>query len=167
MLKDEQIFDILDGVANEHTQQQHLYLMAHSEAYQQYFKELEALHLDLVGMPLEIPSVNFTENVLAAVPAAQPVLVVVRRKSWAGKLSYVFFGVVMLALLGTVTMALLSTQGIGDIGTLQLPDFEGVRTFLTGDFIKILVLINLIALLIIFDRKVLRPYFSHRKVTLG
>lgn len=167
MLKDEQIFDILDGVAKEDTLQQHLYLMAHSDAYQKYYHELKALHLDLTTMPLEKTSVNFTENILAAIPAAQPVVVVVRKKSWAGKLSYVFFGVVMMVLLATVTLALLSTQSIGNIDTFQMPNFEGVRNFLTGDFIKILVLINLIALLRIFDRKVLRPYFSHRKITLG
>lgn len=167
MLKDEQIFDILDGVANEDTQQQHLYLMTHAEAYQKYYHELEALHLGLADMPLEKPSVNFTENVLASVPAAQPIVVVVRKKSWAAKLSYVFFAVVMIALIATLSMALLSTPVLVDIESLQLPRFDGVREFLTGDFIKILVLLNLIALLVIFDRKVLRPYFSHRKITLG
>jgi len=167
MLTDEQIFDILDGHANPEVLQAHQALMLNSLTYQQYFKELEAIHLDLVDMSLERTSVNFTENVLAAVVQEKPVLVPVKRKAWSGKLLFVFFGI-MISLFIVTIISLLSYSSPVEMIQIR-PNLipKGFKDFLIQDFTKVAVLANLIILLVLFDKRVLRPYFKHRRITLG
>lgn len=167
MLTDEQIFDILDGQASEETLQAHQDLMLNSLVYQQYYKELEAIHLDLADMPLERTSANFTENVLAAVVQEKPVLVLAKRKAWAGKPLFVFFGIMISLFVVTIISLLLysSPAEMIQIPTNIIP--KGFKDFRTQDFTKVAVLANLIILLVLFDKRVLRPYFKHRRMTLG
>lgn len=167
MLTDEQIFDILDGQASKEILQAHQNLLLNSLVYQQYFKELEAIHLDLAEMPLERTSANFTENVLAAVVQEKPVLVPVKRKAWAGKLLFVFFGI-MISLFIVTIISLLSYSSPVEMIQIR-PNLipEGFKDFLIQDFTKVAVLANLIILLVLFDKRVLRPYFKHRRMTLG
>lgn len=167
MLTDEQIFDILDGQASEETLQAHQDLMLNSLVYQQYYKELEAIHLDLADMPLERTSANFTENVLAAVLQEKPVLVLAKRKAWAGKPLFVFFGIMISLFVVTIISLLLysSPAEMIQIPTNLIP--KGFKDFRTQDFTKVAVLANLIILLVLFDKRVLRPYFKHRRMTLG
>jgi hypothetical protein len=39
--------------------------------------------------------------------------------------------------------------------------------FLKNDFMKMAIAVNLMILLLIFDKKVLKPYFINRKITLS
>ncbi|UTA69723.1 hypothetical protein [Emticicia sp. 21SJ11W-3] len=167
MLKDEQIFDILDGTATEAILQLHACEMKRSENYRAYFMEMKALHLDMLNMPLEKPSASFTESVMAAVPVHQPVFVVVRRKSWAARLPQVILGVLALAIITTIALAMIYAPGNSVNNIVAIPRMQELRDFLTGDFIRIVALLNLIVLLAVFDKKVLKPYFNERKVTLG
>lgn len=167
MLTDEQIFDILDGQASKEILQAHKDLMLNSLTYQRYFKELEAMHFDLADMPLEHTSSNFTENVLASIVQEKSVSVIVKRKAWAGKLLFVFFGI-MISLFIVTIISLLSYSSPVEMIQIR-PNLipKGFKDFLTQDFTKVAVLANLIILLVLFDKRVLRPYFKHRRITLG
>lgn len=167
MLTDEQIFDILDGCADAGTLQQHMHLLATSMVYQQYFKGLEAIHTDLAGMPLEQPSANFTNNILAALPAEKPVFVLVKKKTWSTKFMYGFFGTMLGVLIATIVIAIIyqpSSETTIKLPTQVVGLFNG---FMTSYFIQIAILLNLIVMLVVFDRKILRPYFNQRRITLG
>lgn len=165
MLTDEQIFDILDGTAPEEVQQEHCQLLNHSLDYKRYFQEIEALHLDLAGMVIEKPSSQFTNKLLANLQFESQT---VKKKSWSSQLTYISFGVIATILIGMITFAFLylsTTKIVLDVATNYW--FETTNSFLTDTFVKLAFLANLIVLLVIFDRKVLKPYFNHRKIRLS
>ena len=165
MLTDEQIFDILDGIATSEMQHQHSYLLTNSLEYTAYFQEIEALHVDLAEMTLEKPSAQFTENILTNIQFENQT---VKKKSWSSRLTYIFVGVMTSVFIGTIIFTLLylpTTKTTIDAPTNHW--FEMTNTFLTDTFVKIAILANLVVLLVIFDRKVLKPYFNHRKMRLG
>lgn len=165
MLTDEQIFDILDGIAAVELQQEHRHLLGNSPAYKANFQEIEALHIDLAGMTIEQPSAQFTENILANIQFENQT---VKKKSWSNRLTYIFVGVMASVFIGTIIFTLLylpTTKTTIDAPTNHW--FEMTNTFLTDTFVKVAILANLVILLVIFDKKVLKPYFNHRKMTLS
>jgi uncharacterized membrane protein YhdT len=162
MLTDTQIFDILDGIATAEMQQQHSHLLANSPEYKANFQEIEALHLDLVEIPMEQTSPQFTENVLTRIVYAP-----VKKKSWSSKLTHILFGVMASVLVTVIVFAFFNLSTTTAIDAPTNHWFEMATTFLTDTFVKTAILANLIVLLVIFDRKVLKPYFNHRKMRLG
>lgn len=167
MLTDEQIFDIIDGCASAELMQLHSHLMNNSLEYKQYFNELEAIHLDLAALPLEQTSVNFTEKVLAYIPEEKIVVIHARERVWSRKLTYIFGGT-MVAMFLIAVGIIIAFQSASDV-TGNSPDIfsKYVSTLQVQYFTKIAVLLNLIVILVVFDKKILRPYFRHRKVSLG
>lgn len=167
MLTDEQIFDILDGCADAETLLQHAHLLADSVVYQQHFNELAAIHVDLAAMPLEKPSADFTAKVLAALPAEKPVFALVKKRTWSTKFMYGFFGTMIGVLIATIVTAIIYQPSAET--TIEQPGqiFELFNGFMTSYFTQIAILLNLMVLLVLFDRKVLRPYFNQRRITLS
>ncbi|MBA4852443.1 hypothetical protein [Emticicia sp. BO119] len=167
MLTDEQIFDILDGVADAEVLQQHIHLLADSVSYQQYFNELATIHFELAEMPLEKPSLNFTANVLEMLSNEEPAFVLAKKKAWSAKWTYGFIGTMLVVLLTTILVAIFYQPTV--VITVEQPNevLEFINGFMTSYFTQIAILLNLIILLVLFDRKVLQPYFKHRRITLG
>jgi hypothetical protein len=165
MLTDEQIFDVLDGIATTEMQQQHKHLLANSTEYKTYFQEIQALHLDLENLPIEQPSAQFTENILAQIQFEHHV---VKKKSWSSQLTYIFFGVMASVSLAMIVFAFVYIFSTNT--TIDAPAnhwFATTNVFLTDTFVKIAIIANLIALLVIFDKKVLKPYFRRHKMRLS
>lgn len=167
MLTDEQIFDILDEVASAETFQMHNHLLVNSIEYQRYFKEFETLHLDLMALPIEKPSAQFTENTLVNISYTT-----VKKKSWSNQLIFGFIAT-LFGILIVVSIFVFFDKS-STVSNLSEPQqqvfnrwFELVSLSLTDGFIKVAIVINLIVLLMIFDRKILKPYFNHRKITLS
>ncbi|CAH0994778.1 hypothetical protein EMA8858_00890 [Emticicia aquatica] len=162
MLTDEQIFDILDGFATEEVREQHNYLLANSTEYQKYFNELETLHFDLAELPILQPSTEFTQNVLANISYETA-----KKKSWSEKLVLIFISLMVISL--SLTFILILFYVPASTIKIDVPQqwFEMTKTFLTDTLVKVLLLVNLIVLLVIFDKKVLKPYFSQRRMTLS
>lgn len=173
MFTDEQIFDIIDGCANQELLLNHASLLENSSEYKTYFEELESLHLELSTLSIEMPSAQFTENILSKLNfefenAAVPLI---KRKSWSNQLIYIFVGIIA-SVLAVLTIGLLSDFQLNP-STTKVPYFIiihesllSLMLFLENDFLKIAIIINLTVLLIIFDKKVLKPYFIDRKITL-
>ena len=165
MLTDEHIFDVLDYIASVEIQQEHRYLLRNSPEYKAYFQEIEALNIDLAGMIIEQPSAQFTANILANI---QCKTVSVKKKTWSSRLAYIFVGIMASVFIATIifTLLYLPTTKI----PLEAPTnhwLEMTNTFLTDTFVKVAILANLVVLLVIFDRRVLKPYFNQRKMRLG
>ncbi|RFS13685.1 hypothetical protein [Emticicia sp. C21] len=167
MLTDEQIFDILDGCADAEILQKHTHLLAGSVVYQQYFNELAAIHFDLADMPLEKTSADFTANILAALPSEKPVFVIAKKKKWSAKFMYGFFGTMIGVLITTILVAIFYLPSSET--TIEQPNqvVEVFNDFIRSYFTQIAILLNLMVLLALFDRKVLRPYFKQRSMRLG
>ncbi len=163
MLTDEQIFDILDGCASKDILSQHQNLLSESVEYKAYFEELEAVHFDLADLKIEKPSPKFTENLLANIAYAPT-----KKKSWSSQLTWIFLTVMSVFFVVTLGLALFYFSNSNS--AIEIPrvnNLEVVNNFSTDLLVKLILLINLIVLLVIFDKKVLKPYFMNRKVRLS
>jgi hypothetical protein len=163
MLTDEQIFDILDGCATKEILAQHQNLLSKSAEYKTYFEELETVHFDLVDLQIEKPSAEFTENLLANIAYAP-----VKKKSWSSQLTWIFLAIMSVFFVMTISLALFYfSNSTSAIEIPRVNHLEVVNTFSTDMLVKIFLLGNLIALLAIFDKKVLKPYFLNKKMRLS
>jgi len=163
MLTDEQIFDILDGCASKDILSQHQNLLSESVEYKAYFEELEAVHFDLADLKIEKPSPKFTENLLANIAYAPT-----KKKSWSSQLTWIFLTAMSVFFVVTIGLALFYFSNSNS--AIEIPrvnNLEVVNNFSTDLLVKLILLINLIVLLVIFDKKVLKPYFMNRKVRLS
>jgi hypothetical protein len=163
MLTDEQIFDILDGIATVEVQQQHSYLLANSPEYKANFQEIEALHLDLTTLPIEKTSAQFTENLLANLAYAP-----VKKKSWSSQLTWIFLALMSVFFVATISLALFYFSNSNS--AIEIPrvnHLEVVNNLSTDILVKIFLLGNLIVLLAIFDKKILKPHFMNKKMRLS
>lgn len=163
MLTDEQIFDILDGCASKDILSQHQNLLSESVEYKAYFEELEAVHFDLADLKIEKPSPKFTENLLANIAYAPT-----KKKSWSSQLTCIFLTAMSVFFVVTLGLALFYFSNSNS--AIEIPrvnNLEVVNNFSTDLLVKLILLINLIVLLVIFDKKVLKPYFMNRKVRLS
>lgn len=163
MLTDDQIFDILDGCASKEIFAQHQNLLSESTEYKTYFEELEAVHFDLIALPIEKPSAQFTENLLANV-----VYVPVKRKSWSSQLTWMFLALMSVLFVGTISLTLFYFSNSNSV--IEIPrvnNLEVINNFSIDMLVKVILLVNLIVLLVIFDKKVLKPYFLNKKMRLS
>lgn len=163
MLTDEQIFDILDNCASKETLAQHQNLLSKSAEYKAYFDDLEAVHCYLAALPIEKPSVQFTANLLANISYAPA-----KRKSWSSQLTWMFFALMLVFFVATIGLTLFYfSSSTSSIEILKINHLEFINTFSTDMLVKILFLANLIILLAIFDKKILKPYFLNKKMRLS
>jgi hypothetical protein len=163
MLTDEQIFDILDGCATKEILTQHRNLLSVSAEYKTYFEDLEAINLDLLALPIEKPSIQFTENLLVNIAYAQ-----VKKKSWSSQLTWIFLTIMSVFFVGTISLALFYFSNSNS--AIEIPKVNNlnvINTFSTEILVKVLILVNLIVLLAIFDKKVLKPFFLNKKMRLS
>lgn len=163
MLTDEQIFDVLDGCASKEIFAQHQNLLSESAEYKTYFEELEAVHFDLIALPIEKPSAQFTENLLVNIA-----YVPVKKKSWSSQLTWMFLALMSVVFVGTLSLTLFYFSSSNS--AIEIPrvnHLEVVNNFSTDMLVKVLLLVNLIVLLAIFDKKVLKPYFLNKKMRLS
>lgn len=163
MLTDEQIFDVLDGCASKELLAHHQNLLSESAEYKTYFKELETLHFDLIDLPIEKPSAQFTENLLATVAFAP-----VRKKSWSNQLTWMFLALMSVFFVATISLTLFYFSNSNS--AIEIPrvnHLEVVNNFSADILVQLMVLVNLVVLLAIFDKKVLKPYFLNKKMRLN
>jgi hypothetical protein len=163
MLTDEQIFDILDGFATKEIMAQHQNLLSKSAEYKTYFEDLEAIHLNLLALPIEKPSVQFTENILANIAYAP-----LKKNSWSSQLTWIILAIVSVFFVGTISLALFYFSNSNSV--IEIPKVKNmgvINTFHIEILVKVLILGNLIVLLAIFDKKILKPYFLNKKIRLS
>ena len=163
MLTNEHIFDILDGCATKEILSQHRNLLSVSAEYKTYFEDLEAIHLDLLALPIENPSAQFTEILLAHIAYAP-----LKNKSWSSQLTWIILAIMSVFFVGTISLALFYFSNSNS--TIEIPKVNNlniINTFLTEILVKVLILVNLIVLLAIFDKKVLKPFFLNKKLRLS
>ena len=151
-MKDEDIFDILDGIASEETILQHKNLLLESADYQILFEEYAHTHALLANMSLEKTAFNFTDKLIDRWDLSQEVVVV--RKSY--KLPFYFLGVmtVVVVLLLLLVLPMMNNQAIKIDLTVPI-------AFIQNKIItRSLLLINALMIFYFLDKRVLKPYFQ-------
>ena len=146
-LTEEQIWEVIDGMASPDILLQHEQLLQIDAAYKTHFEQYTTLQSQLLSLDLEVPSMRFTQNVLDNV---LPLTKGAYKKDRAP-----FFFLLAMGALAAVSSLILG------LGNFNLPfNTEGVVTNLSNPiFMNIFILLSAALLFIIVDKKVLKPYF--------
>ncbi len=154
MMKDEEIFDILDGTATAETIARHNECLANSSEYRVLFQEYAEMHALLAEMPLEKTAVNFTDKLIDKWELSQEV--VLERKT--SKLPFYFLILSVILIIATLVMALASNSSIKTSFDVN----ASVRIFQNRIFINTLLIVNTLLIFNYLDKKVFKPYFEKR-----
>ena len=156
VLTEEHIWEVLDGEASPEMLVQHEAQLRTDESYRTAFVQCEQLHRQLLTLPLESPSMRFTENLMERLT---PEKRVVRTKD---RLPAIF--VTIFSILGGSLAALLILTGNTASTTGDGLTTEGVVKMLSNPlFIQGFMIVNIVLIFAVLDKKVLKPYFDNRR----
>lgn len=153
-MKDEDIFDILDGIASEETMLQHKNLLSESADYQILFKEYAHTHSLLMDTSIEKTAFNFTDKLIDRWEVSQEVVMV--RKSY--KLPIYFLAAMSIIV---ISLALILLPMTGN-QAMKIDLSQPIAFFQNKLIIRSLLLINALMLFYFLDKRVLKPYFQKR-----
>lgn len=146
LLTNEELFDILDGIAPAEVRQRHQQWMAMDENYRLYFNELRELHEGLEVLPLESPSLSFENKLMSK---WEMVSVGYKVPIFLKLLPFLFAGLMGLLLIGT--FAFLGLQPTAENAPRN--GFDVLMKNIDPNLIKHIVLpINCLLLLLIIER---------------
>jgi hypothetical protein len=149
-MKDEDIFDILDGIASEETIRQHHKMLSESADYQTLFSEYTHTHAILMDTSMEKTAINFTDKLIDKWALSQEV-VMVRQSS---KLPIYF-------LIG-MSILIISALPMINQSTVQLDLSKPLSILQDKLFTRFFLIINVLVALFFIDKRVLKPYFEGR-----
>jgi hypothetical protein len=153
-MKDEDIFDILDGIASEETIRQHHKMLSESADYQMLFTEYAHSHALLTDTAVEKTAFNFTDKLIDRWETSQEVVVVKQ----SSKLPiYFLIGMSIIGVLLIMSVLPMMSQSTGQID-LSKP----LRILQNGLFTRFFLIINVLVALFFIDKRVLKPYFERR-----
>lgn len=156
-LTEEHIWDILDGEASSDMRAQHEAQLLADASYRTTFVQCQQLHRQLLNLPLESPSMRFTENLMERLAPER------RLAPKTDRLPLIFL-TVFTVLSGLLAVLIFSNSNLSTPKGLPT---EGIVSILSNPlFVQTFVLLNIVLLLAVLDRKVLRPYFDN-KTKLG
>jgi len=152
-MKDENIFDILDGIASEETIRQHNKILSESADYQILFSEYTQTHALLMDTSIEKTTFNFTDKLIDRWEVSQEVVV---RKS--NKLPiYFLIGMSIMAILLIILALPMINQSI-----IQIDLSRPIRILQDKSFTLFFLIINALVALFFIDKWILKPYFERR-----
>lgn len=153
-MKDEDIFDILDGIASEEIIGQHHKMLAESADYQAVFSEYTQTHALLMNTCMEKTAFNFTDKLIDRWEGS-PAIVVIGESS---KLPIYFLigGIIMLTILITLTLPLISQS------TIQIDLSKFLKIVQDKILVRSVLIINVLLALFLIDKRLLKPYFQRR-----
>ena len=153
-MKDEDIFDILDGIASEETIRQHHKLLSESADYQTLFAEYAYMHALLTDTVVERTAFNFTNKLIDKWEFSEEVVTV--RKS--SKLPFYFLiGMSILVILLIISVLPLINQS-----SVQLDVSKPLSILQNKLFTRFFLIINVLVALFFIDKRFLKPYFEGR-----
>ena len=153
-MKDEDIFDILDGIASEETIRQHHKMLLESADYQLLFSEYTHTHTLLMDTSMEKTAFNFTDKLIDRWEISQEVIVV-RKPS---KLPiYFLIGMSIMGILLIILVLPIISQS-----AIQIDMTKPLKVLQDKLFTRFLLIINALVALFFIDRRFLKPYFEDR-----
>ena len=154
-LSEEQMWEVIDGLATPDIMQQHEKLMLQSPEYKAEFQKYAFMDEQLLKLDLEVPSMRFTENVLDNVLS-------LKKATPRTDRTPLFFMLLMGALSMLVVWMFLPTASAPTTPAIMV-NTEGVTSILSNPMWAYGFLIfNIILFFVILDKKVLKPYFDKR-----
>ena len=158
-MTEEQIWDILDGNALPEVQKEHAQLLKMDDAYRAHFDSYATLHDQLCNLDLDAPSMRFEQNLMERL---QPVVKTQRKTD-----RLPLFFLAAMSVLAAIVMALLpksSTPAAQPVlPAIDAISTEGVISWLSNPtFFYGFILLNLILLFVVLDKKVFKPFFEKR-----
>ncbi len=151
-MKDEDIFDILDGIASEETIRQHNKILSESADYQTLFSEYAHTHALLTDTSMEKTAINFTDKLIDKWELSQEVAMV-RQSS---KLPIYF----LIGMAIMVILLIISVLPIINQSTIQLDLSKPLSILQNKVFTHFFLIINVLVALFFIDRRFLKPYFE-------
>ena len=151
-MKDEDIFDIIDGIASEETIRQHHKMLSESADYQTLFAEYALSHALVMDTSIEKTAFNFTDKLINKWELSQEV--VVERKS--SKLPFYF----LIGMSILVILLIISVLPIINQSNIQLDLSKPLSILQNKLFTRFFLIINVLVALFFIDKKFLKPYFE-------
>lgn len=151
-MKDEDIFDILDGIASEETIHQHQKMLLESADYRMIFSEYANTYALLMDTSMEKTAFNFTDKLIDRWEVSQEVVVV--RKSSKLPIYFLIGGAIMLTILIILTLPMISQSNI------QVDLSKPLRILQNKILVRSVLIINVLLALFLIDKKFLKPYFQ-------
>ncbi len=151
-MKDEDIFDIIDGIASEETVRLHEKLLMESPDYQTLFSEYTQTHALLVGSSIEKTAFNFTDKLMDRWELSQEVVVV--RQSSKLPIYFLIGGSITLILLLALALPMINSSNV------QIDLTKPLSILQDKVFIRSFLIINALIGLIYIDKRFLKPYFE-------
>ncbi|MFM2267644.1 MAG: hypothetical protein RL757_1085 [Bacteroidota bacterium] len=158
-MTEEQIFEILDEIADAETLQLHQQLYKTDANYQKKFNHFQKLQQQLADLPLESPSMRFTQNVMESVlPQRAP------QKADKVGIGFAMAAGILIFLTIVWTVANVNQTILPKEMTQTMDNYQSLTNhFMQSNVLKtLLFLFGLIALRF-FDVAILKPYFLKRK----
>lgn len=153
-MKDEDIFDILDGIASEETMRQHHKMLAENTDYQSLFNEYAQTHALLTDVSIEKTAFNFTDKLIDRWELSQEVVTV--RKTSKLPIYFLSLMAVLFVCLFITVLPMLNSQAI------QVDLSKPLRILQDKGFTRLFLIINVLVALFFIDKRVLKPYFQKR-----
>lgn len=153
-MKEEDIFDILDGIASEETIRQHHKLLSESADYQILFSEYAYTHALLTDTAVEKTAINFTDKLIDKWELSEEVVMV--RKS--SKLPiYFLIGMSIMVILLIISVLPLINQS-----SVQIDLSKPLSILQNKLFTRFFLIINVLVALFFIDKWFLKPYFERK-----
>lgn len=153
-MKDEDIFDILDGIASEETIRQHQKMLSESSDYQTLFSEYLHTHALLIDTSVEKTAINFTDKLIDRWEVSQETVVI--RKSSKLPIYFLIGMTVMVGLLIISVLPLICQS------TIQIDLSKPLSIVQDKLFTRFFLIINALVALFFIDKRILKPYFENR-----
>jgi hypothetical protein len=153
-MNDEDLFDILDGIASEETIRKHHKMLTESAEYQTLFSEYVDTHTLLTNTALEKTAINFTDKLIDKWELSQKVITVKQ----SSKLPiYFLIGMSIMVILLVISILPIINQT-----TIQLDLSKPLDILQNKLFTSFFLIINVLVALFFIDRQFLKPYFGSR-----
>ena len=153
-MKDEDIFDVLDGIASEETVRLHKKMFTESADYQALFQEYAHTHALLTDASMEKTTFNFTDKLINRWEVSQEVVVV--HKSY--KLPFYFLAIMSVLVFLLILMVLPMANNESINIDLSVP----ISFFQNKLIVRSILLINTLMIFYFLDKRLLKPYFQKR-----
>lgn len=153
-MKDEDIFDILDGIASEEIILQHKQQLIENPDYQILFSEYAQTHALLADVNSEKTAVDFTDKLIDRWELSQEVITV--RKTSKLPFYFLILMTISLVCLFIAALPMLNSQAV------QVDLSKPLRILQDKDFTRLFLIINALVVLFFIDKRVLKPYFQRK-----
>lgn len=153
-MKEEDIFNILDGLASDEIIRKHQKMLTKSADYQMLFGEYVQTHALLMDASMEKTAFNFTDKLIDRWEVLQENVVV--KKS--NKLPIYFL--IGMSIIG-ILLIILVLPIIGQ-STIQMDISKLIRILQDKTIVRSILIINVLVALFLIDKRFLKPYFQRK-----